>query len=144
MDSGNFKVISGLLRCLIQLKRYEYAIEMYNSFDESLLKNEEILKIKKLLDNSTNEKSDISIEKLTEELKLKPEDKNLRLKLAENYLSESETEKGFNELLILFEQDPNWNDSAAKKKLLEYFDLLGFNDPNVNDARKKLSSLMFK
>ena len=117
---------------------------MYNSFDESRVKKEEILKRKKLLDNSTNEKSDISIEKLTEELKLKPEDKNLRLKLAENYLSESETEKGFNELLILFEQDPNWNDSAAKKKLLEYFDLLGFNDPNVNDARKKLSSLMFK
>ena len=37
-----------------------------------------------------------------------------------------------------------WNDSAAKKKLLEYFDLLGFNDPNVMDARKKLSSMMFK
>ena len=144
MDSGNFKVISGLLRCLIQLKRYEDAKEMYASFDETLSKNEEILKIKKLLDNSTNEKSDITLEKLIEELKLKPEDKNLRLKLAENYLSESETEKGFNELLILFEQDPNWNDSAAKKKLLEYFDLLGFNDPNVNDARKKLSSLMFK
>ena len=26
----------------------------------------------------------------------------------------------------------------------EYFDLLGFNDPNVNEARRKLSSLMFK
>ena len=31
-----------------------------------------------------------------------------------------------------------------KKKLLEYFDLLGFNDPNVIEARKKLSSIMFK
>ena len=30
------------------------------------------------------------------------------------------------------------------KKLLEYFDMLGFNDPNVLEARKKLSSLMFK
>ena len=44
----------------------------------------------------------------------------------------------------LFEQDSNWNDNAAKKKLLEYFDLLGFNDPNVIKARKKLSSMMFK
>ena len=144
MDTSNYKVISGLLRCLIQLKRYEDAKEMYASFDETLSKNEEILKIKKLLDNSTKEKSDITLEKLIEELKLKPEDKNLRLKLAENYLSANETKRGFNELLILFEQDPNWNDNAAKKKLLEYFDLLGFNDPNVSDARKKLSSLMFK
>ncbi len=31
-----------------------------------------------------------------------------------------------------------------KKKLLEYFDLLGFNDPNVADARKRLSAMMFK
>ena len=35
-------------------------------------------------------------------------------------------------------------EEAAKKKLLEFFDLLGFNDPNVVEARKKLSSMMFK
>ena len=61
-----------------------------------------------------------------------------------SYLSATETEKGFNELLKIFEEDSNWNDNAAKKKLLEYFDLLGFNDPNVIKARKKLSSIMFK
>ena len=144
MDPGNFKIISGLLRCLIQLKRFEEAKELYESFDDSVLENEEILKIKKLLDNSTNKNLDSSYEKLVEEVKMKPKDKDLRFKLAENYLSLSETEKGFNELLILFEQDPNWKDSVAKKKLLEYFDLLGFNDPNVADARKKLSSMLFK
>ena len=32
----------------------------------------------------------------------------------------------------------------SKKKLLEFFDVLGFNDPNVIEARKKLSSMMFK
>ena len=33
---------------------------------------------------------------------------------------------------------------VLQKKLLEFFDLLGFNDPNVIVARKKLSSMMFK
>ena len=75
---------------------------------------------------------------------MKPDDKGLRFKLAESYLSSSETEKGFNELLKIFEQDPNWKENLAKKKLLEYFELLGFNDTNVIEARKKLSSLMFK
>ena len=144
MDPGNIKVIAGLLRCLIQLKRYEDAKEMYDSFDERLSNDEELLKIKKLLDNSANEKTGILSERLAEELKIKPDDKNLRFKLAENYLSSNEIEKGFNELLLLFEKDPTWNDSVAKKKILEYFDLLGFNDPNVIEARKKLSSLMFK
>ena len=143
MDPENIKVITGLLRCLIQLKRFEDALEMFDSFDESLTNNEEISKIKKLLDNS-NIKDVSSYKKLIEEVKINPQDKELRYSLAESYLSANETEKGFNELLELFSQDPNWNNSAAKKKMLEFFDLLGFNDPNVAEARKKLSSLMFK
>ena len=39
MDPGNVKVIVGLLRCLIQLKRYKDAQEMFDSFDDSLLNN---------------------------------------------------------------------------------------------------------
>ena len=144
MDPGNFKIISGLLRCLIQLKRFEEAKELYESFDDSILENKEILKIKKLLDNATDGNLGSSYEKLVEEVKVKPKDKDLRFELAQKYLSSTETDKGFNELLILFEQDPNWKDSAAKRKLLEYFDLLGFNDPNVAEARKRLSSMMFK
>ena len=143
MDPGNPKVIVGLLRCLVQLKKYDDAKEMMESLDDETLKNEEILKINKLLTNlDKDEGGDI------EELKLlvtnDPNNKEKRFDLAEKYLSSSETELGFNELLIIFEKDPKWNDEAAKKKLLEYFDLLGFNDPNVLEARKKLSSLMFK
>ena len=68
----------------------------------------------------------------------------LEYTIAEKYLGSNKTEQGFNELLYIFGQDPKWNEEAAKKKLLEYFDMLGFNDPNVMKARKKLSSLMFK
>ena len=144
LDSTNPKILSGLLRCYIQLKKFDEAKEMFESFDDNILENEEILKIKKLLDKLASEKDDLSYEKLAEEVKLKPRDKHLRFKLAESYLSSTETEKGFNELLNIFEEDSNWNDNAAKKKLLEYFDLLGFNDPNVIEARKRLSSMMFK
>ena len=143
MDPGNPKVIGGLLRCLVQLKKYDDAKEMMESLDDETLKDEEILKINKLLSNlEKNEGGDI------EELKLlvtnDPNNKEKRFELAEKYLSLNETELGFNELLIIFERDPKWNDEAAKKKLLEFFDLLGFNDPNVLEARKRLSSLMFK
>ena len=144
MDSANPKIIVGFLRCLIQLKRFEDAKEMFNSFDDNILGNEEILKIKKLIDTIDNEKSDTSHDQLIEELKLSPKNKELRFKVAQSYLNSSEIKNGFNELLILFEQDPKWNDGASKKKLLEFFDVLGFNDPNVIEARKKLSSMMFK
>ena len=144
MDPGNPKIIVGLLRCLIQLKRFEVAKEMFDSFDENILNDQEILKIKKLIDNTTTKDSDLSYEILEKQVKDKPHDNDLRYQLANSYLAATETNKGFNELLIIFEQDSNWNEGAAKKKLLEYFDLLGFNDPNVIEARKKLSSMMFK
>jgi putative thioredoxin len=143
IDPGNPKIISGLLRCLVQLKKYDDANEIIESLDEETIKAEEIIKIKKLIDNIGNE----SFENF-DDLKLKlngdPENKEIRFNLANSYLAANETKLGFDELLFLFDEDPKWNDEAAKKKILEYFDILGLNDPNVIDARKKLSSMMFK
>ena len=144
IDSGNPKIIAGLLRCLIQLKRFDDAKEMFESFDKSIIENEEISKIRKLLDSSNDKNGNFSNEKLIKEVIANPQDKGLRYKLAESYLSTNEIKKGFDQLLKIFEQDPSCNESAAKNKLLEFFDLLGFNDPNVIQARKKLSSMMFK
>ena len=144
MDPGNPKIIAGILRNLQQLKRFDDAQEMIDSLDEKTLEDEDITKIKKLLDNIHTEESNTIDEKLIQAVKSDPKNMDLRYKLANSYLSLSETEKGFNELLKIYEQSPNWNEDAAKKKLLEFFDLLGFNDPSVVDARKKLSSMMFK
>ena len=143
MDPGNPKVIGGLLRCLVQLKKYDDAKEMMESLDDDTLKKEEISKINKLLTNLGKEDGG-DIQELKLSVTNDPDNKQKRFVLAERYLSSNETGLGFNELLTIFEKDPKWNDEAAKKKLLEYFDLLGFNDPNVLQARKKLSSLMFK
>lgn len=144
MDPGNIKIIAGLLRCLTQLQKFEDAKEILESLDEDTVKNSEIIKIKKLLDNLNSNADTNSISELENQLKQNPKNKDARLELSSQLLQSNQIEKGFQELLILFEQDPKWNEEAAKKKLLEYFDLLGFADPNVIRARKQLSSLMFK
>ena len=144
MDPGNPKIISGMLRSLIKLNRYDDARTMIESLDDKIVKDDDIIKVKKLLDATNTEQSEIIDDKLIDEVIANPTNMGLRFKLANSYLKSNETEKGFKELLRLFEQDPNWNDEAAKKKLLEFFDLLGFNDLNVVEARKKLASMMFK
>ena len=143
MDPGNPKVISGLLRCLVQLKKYDDAKEMMESLDDETLNNEEIAKINKLLSNIGHD-GEGELEELKTVVSSEPNNKEKRYDLAEKYLSSNEIELGFNELLTIYEQDSKWNDEAAKKKLLEYFDMLGFTDPNVISARKKLSTMMFK
>ena len=144
LDPGNPKIISGLLRCLVQLKKFNDVQEFINSLDESILNDPEIIKIKKFLENLDKEDDLSSLVDIENKLKADPNNKDLRFEYSKKLLQSNEIEKGFNELLLLFNDDPKWNEEAAKKKLLEYFDMLGFNDPNVIEARKKLSSLMFK
>ena len=115
LDPGNPKIIAGLLRCLLQLKKYDDANEMFNSLDEKILEHEDILKVKKLFDSTGKENIGTLDEKLIKEVNSDPNNMDLRFKLANSYLSNSETEKGFVELLKLYEQNPTWNEEAAKK-----------------------------
>ena len=144
LDPGNPKIIEGLLRCYIQLKNYNEAKDLMESLDDDLSQSNEIIKIKKLLDKIDDNGSENIIEELKGKLKMDFDNLEIRFDLAQAYLSSNENQKGFDELLFIFERNSKWNEEAAKKKLLEYFDLLGFNDPEVIEARKKLSTLMFK
>ena len=144
LDPGNIKVLIGLLRCLIQLQKFDDANEMIASLDDKTIENPDIIKIKKLVDSISNDEDSIPIDQLEDQIKKNPNDKSIRLDLSILLLKSNQIKKGLDELLILFEQDPKWNDEVAKKKLLEYFDMLGFTDTNVIEARKKLSSIMFK
>jgi len=144
MEPGNPKIIAGMLRCLLQLQKIDDVKEVFESLDENILKDEEIAKVKILYENFQNSKNGLSLEDMSQDLEKDPNNKRLRFDLAEKCLSLNEIERGLNELLQIYSEDPKWNDEAAKKKLLEHFDLLGFNDQNVIEARKKLSSLMFK
>tara|TARA_B100002019_G_scaffold290722_1_gene309073 strand:- start:6045 stop:6914 length:870 start_codon:yes stop_codon:yes gene_type:complete len=144
IDPGNPKCISGMLRCLVQLKRHKDASEILESLDEKTFENHEIQKIKKLIDNINSSSVGKTVEELQLILSNDINNHELRFELAEKYFSQNQSAEAFQELLNLFDIDAKWNEEAAKKKLLEYFDLLGFNDPNVIQARKRLSSLMFK
>ena len=131
------------MRCLVQLQKFEDVHAILDSLNEENLNNPEIIKINKFL-AGLNEDNSISAEEIEIKLKNNPNDKKIRFDLAIKLLQTNQIERGFKELLTLYSQDAKWNDEVAKKKLLEYFDLLGFNDPNVIEARKRLSTLMFK
>ena len=143
LDPGNPIIIAGVIKCLIYLNQLDDANEFMSSLDENLFKQPEIINAKKLFDTINSSNNEIPIDEFLNKLNQNPNDKELRYELANKYFSLNQIEDAFNELLELYKQDSKWNDEAAKKKILEHFELLGFNDPNVVNARKKLSSLMF-
>ena len=128
LDPGNPKCISGMLRCLMQLNRYDDASEILESLDEKTIDDQEIQKIKKLIENMNSSSEGKTIEELKSILSNDTNNHNLRFELAEKYFSQNQSAEAFQELLHIFSHDAKWNDEAAKRKLLEYFDLLGFND----------------
>ena len=83
MDPGNPKIISGLLRCLVQIKKYDDAKEMMGSLDDEILKNEDIVKINKLL-SSLDEGGDNDIEELKSIVANEPNNKEKDTSLQKN------------------------------------------------------------
>ena len=102
LDPGNSKVIAGMLRCLLQLNKNDDAKEVFNSLDDEILKDEEILKIKKLIDNIDNSDKGESIDELISKLRLDPNNKSLILEIAEKHFTLNQNEEGFDKLLDLF------------------------------------------
>jgi len=47
------------------------------------------------------------------------------------------------ELLTLFRRDREWNEQAARKQLVKFFEAMGPTDPLTLSARRRLSALMF-
>jgi putative thioredoxin len=72
-----------------------------------------------------------------------PADHEARLELAVAAAAAGDKERAIDELLEIFRRDRNWNDEAARKQLIQFFEAWGPKDPSTLDGRRRLSSLMF-
>lgn len=70
-------------------------------------------------------------------------DMGARFAYAEAAFAAGERDAAADELLALFETDREWNDGAAKARLLQIFDAVGLEDPWVVVTRRRLSKLLF-
>ena len=52
-------------------------------------------------------------------------------------------EEAANELLEIVRRDRAWNEEAARKQLLKFFEAWGHGEPNTLEARRRLSAIFF-
>ena len=81
--------------------------------------------------------------KLRARLAQNADDHEARLELATALFGSGEREAAIDELLTLFKRDRQWNDQAARKQLVKFFEAMGGADPLTLSGRRRLSSLMF-
>ena len=80
---------------------------------------------------------------LAAKLAAAPDDHQLRFDLAMAYYSEGRREDAVDALLEIVRRDRTWNEEAARKQLVKFFEALGFSDPLAVSGRKRLSSILF-
>jgi len=138
-NSKEVNAICSYAECLISMREEGAAINFLNSLDEDLNKDERIKKIIKRINLIKEKKSGPSIDEL--KIKLTKEPKNLEIifKIADAYFAENNINNCFD---ILLEHYPQ-NKEEVKKKILSFFDVLGFKNESVIFYRKKLSGMMF-
>src|SRR5579875_2539645 len=72
-----------------------------------------------------------------------PKDHQARLDLAVALFGAGEREKAIDHLFEIIKRDRAWNEDAARKQLLKFFEAIGLSDPLTVAARRRLSSILF-
>ena len=133
------KAISLYLECLIELKQFDELETFLESLEEEILKKNEIKQIIKKTEILKNNVSGPDIESLLIKLEEKPDDINLVLEIADKYFSMQDYENSMSLLLKFYPK----NKEKIKKKMLEFFEVLGNSNEHTINYRKKLSQIMF-
>lgn len=143
LDERNVAAITGLLRCQMDLGDLAGAQEMYEGLEEDLQSKPEIQSVRAALELAQKSGDTGEIAELLEKVAHNPGDHQSRYELAEALYAADKREAAADELLEIVRRQRGWNEDAARKLLLTYFEAWGPSDPLTVDARRRLSSLLF-
>ncbi|AEI38301.1 MAG: tetratricopeptide repeat protein [Zymomonas mobilis subsp. pomaceae] len=73
-----------------------------------------------------------------------PDDDEARFTLAGDLMAIDDRDGAADQLFAILEHDRNWNEGAARTKLLQLFEVVGIEDPWVSTQRRRLSAILFR
>ncbi|MGH6981471.1 MAG: thioredoxin [Stellaceae bacterium] len=136
--------LAGLTRSAIARKDFEAAKAHLHDLPPAVASHAEIQAARAALELAeAGEKAQGATGELEARLKADPKDHQARLDLAVALFAAGERERAVDELLFLVKTARTWNEEAARKQLVKFFEALGHMDPLTVDTRKRLSSILF-
>ncbi|HWB48378.1 MAG TPA: thioredoxin [Stellaceae bacterium] len=143
-EPDNLDALAGLARVLTAKEEYAQARELLSRVPKDKLNQAEIAAAHSALELA--EQADRAMgeaDQYQARLANDPNDHEARFELATALFGAGQREAGIDELLTLYRKDRNWNEEAARKQLVKFFEVMGPTDPLTLSSRRKLSSLMF-
>jgi putative thioredoxin len=135
--------VSGLIRALAALGRQDEAQAIFDSLSEELRADPALEKAGSHLSIAAAAVPPEELARLKAAVAASPDDHAVRLELANALMAGGDRDGSAEALLHIIAADREWNDGAAKARLLEIFALIGLEDSWVAATRRKLSAILF-
>ena len=143
MVPDNAQAIGGLIRALVLSGRIDEAAEMLAAVDPALARDAAIERAGAALELARARPDDGELATLRAAAAERPADMEAQLAFANAAFAAGERDAAADTLLKMVAADREWNEGAARAKLLQMFEAIGLEDSWVAATRRRLSTVLF-
>jgi putative thioredoxin len=136
-------VASGRIRALVALDRGDEAEAAIAALPEDIAKLPEIERARSALALKKDAQPVEDLSGLQAEVAANPDDLDARYRLAGGQMAAGDRDGAADNLLAIIAADRDWNEGAARERLLKLFEVTGLEDPWVSAQRRRLSATLF-
>jgi len=134
---------SGLVRALLAAGRTDEARAAFDGLPDELKADPAVVQAGAALDLAGSDVDEGELQALRAAAAERPNDPDAQFDFAQAAFAGGARDEAAETLLGLIRLHPEWNEGAAKAKLLQIFEAVGLEDPWVAAQRRKLSLLLF-
>jgi putative thioredoxin len=143
-EPENAEATAGLARIAIARKEIARAKQILGRVPAAAANHAEIAAAKAALELAEQgEKAAGALGELRSRVAADENDFEARLELASALFASGGREEAIDHLLAMVKKNRAWNEEAARKQLVKFFEAMGPTDPLTIATRRRLSSILF-
>ncbi len=142
-DDANTRAMGGLIKVYVAMDMLEQAKQLLAAVRPEQANDPHIVGAKAALEAKEAAASLGDEAALEAAVEANPDDHQARIDLAVSLNARGEREKATAQLIASIKKDRAWNDGAARKQLLQFFEAWGHGDDATVEGRRKLSAVLF-
>lgn len=143
MAPDSAPAVGGLVRALTVAGHIEEAEQMLAALDPELAKDAAIERARLALELAKDKPEEGELAALRAAAAERPADMDAQLAFANAAFAAGDRDAAADTLLRMIAADREWNEGAARAKLLQMFEAIGLEDPWVAATRRRLSTVLF-
>lgn len=142
-EPTNAGAYAGLARCFVAAGDLDSAKEIMANASPEMAKDKAFDSVRTALELAEQAGQGGPVSELLAKVEQNPNDHQARFDLAMAHYAAGQKEEAVDQLLEIIRRQRTWNDDAARKQLVKFFEAFGMMDPLTVSARKRLSSILF-